>query len=284
MSHFSKILKWIINILSGFLLLILAVVIYGRATVIFGDNKYPNYFGYTLFSVASGSMEPTLYINDVILVKLTQEDINKNDIITYKKDNEIITHRVIHKDKNTLTVKGDNNNTIDAPITTDLVIGKVVKTFPKLSIWKKIITEPKILIAIFITLLLFDFAISYKGKEKSKIVTSEKKDEIKEPKEEKKESIKKVKSNDKLKKEDLLQLTRTINLDDIKKVLDDDYIEEKKEKRKVRKTKKKAQDDTLEESDYTVRLDLNEIQKRIKHKVKWEGLYYEGNKENIKKL
>lgn len=268
MSHFSKILKWIINLLSGFLLLILAVVIYGRATVIFGDNKYPNYFGYTLFSVASGSMEPTLYINDVILVKLTQEDINKNDIITYKKDNEIITHRVIHKDKNTLTVKGDNNNTIDAPITTDLVIGKVVKTFPKLSIWKKIITEPKILIAIFITLLLFDFAISYKGKEKSKIVTSEKKDEIKEPKEEKKEPIKKVKSNDKLKKEDLLQLTRTINLDDIKKVLDDDYIEEKKEKRKVRKTKKKAQDDTLEESDYTVRLDLNEIQKRIKHKVK----------------
>ena len=110
-------------------------------------------------------MEPTLYVNDVILVKITQDDIGVNDIITYGKDKEIITHRVLHIDNNVLTVKGDNNNTIDAPITKDIIIGKVVKVFPKLSIWQKIVTEPKILIAIFITLLLFDFAISYKGKE-----------------------------------------------------------------------------------------------------------------------
>ena len=261
MSHFSKILKWIINILSGFLLLLLAIVVYGRATTMFSANKYPNYFGYTLFSIASGSMEPTLYINDVILVKITQEDIEKDDIITYVKNNEIITHRVIHKDNNTLTVKGDNNNTIDSPITTDVVIGKVIKIFPKLSIWQKILTEPKILITLFITLILFDFAISYKGKDK-------KEEPIKEIKEEIKEEPKKKKTTDKLKKEDLLDLTKAINIDDIKDALTDDYVEEKKEKRKVRKKKVEDKKDSEEEDEYTVRLDLSRIQKRIKKNIK----------------
>ena len=268
MSHFSKILKCIINILSGFMLLVLAIVIYGRATVLFGNNKYPNYFGYTLFSVASGSMEPTLYVNDVILVKLTKENIRKNDIITYSKNNEIITHRVLHIDKNTLTVKGDNNNTIDAPIKTDVVIGKVVKVFPKLSIWKKILTEPKILIVLFITLLLFDFAISYKGKEnikKETIKTDNEKSIVEEEIKVKKDN-KKIK--DKLKSEDLLELTQAISIDEIEDVLKDDYVVEKKTKRKVRKTKEKETEENIEDNDYTVRLDLNEIQKRIKRKVK----------------
>jgi len=273
MGHFSKILKWVVNVLSGLLLVLLALVVYGRATVIFTDNVYPNYFGYTLFSVASGSMEPTLYKNDVILVKLTQEDIKKDDIITYKNEGEIITHRVIYTDGRVITVKGDNNNTIDTPITKDVVIGKVTKVFPKLSIWQKIVTEPKILIAIFITLLLFDFAISYKGKdpEKEKIkVTKEPEPDVIIKQINEQDSLQKKESKeDKLKKEELLELTRTISLDEIQKVLDKDDIKEKpKVKRKVRKTKDKKDEKKALDEDYTVRLDLNAIQNNIRKKVK----------------
>ncbi len=161
MNHFKQIVKVIVNVFTWILFAILILVIYGKATVTFTNKNYPNYFGYTFFEVASGSMEPTLYINDVILVKITKENLNKDDIIAFEQGNAIITHRIIFIDNNTLTVKGDNNNTIDKPINRNSVIGKVVKIYSKLGIWKKVLTEPKIIFAIFITLLLFDFALSY---------------------------------------------------------------------------------------------------------------------------
>ena len=266
MSYFKKALKWIVNILSVLLLLLLVLAVYGKATTVFGRKSYPNYFGYTFFSVASGSMEPTLYINDVILVKIGNEDLVKDDIITFvNQKDEIITHRVLSIDGNSITVKGDNNNTIDAPINRDQVIGKTVKIFPKLSVWQKIFSEPKILIVLFITLLLFDFAISYKGKGNESSNKKEKKSSIdklkkKEKKPEKKEEIKIEQINtpteDKLKKEELLELTRTIDIEQIQ-----DIIKENQEK-----TEENNEDEN--EVDYTVRLDLSEIQKNIRNNVK----------------
>ena len=262
MSCFKKALKWIVNILSVLLLLLLVLAVYGKATTVFGRKSYPNYFGYTFFSVASGSMEPTLYINDVILVKIGNEDLVKDDIITFvNQKDEIITHRVLSIDGNSITVKGDNNNTIDAPINRDQVIGKTVKIFPKLSVWQKILSEPKILIVLFITLLLFDFAISYKGKDNESSNKKEKKssiDKLKKP--EKKEEIKIEQINtpteDKLKKEELLDLTRTIDIEQIQ-----DIIKENQEK-----IEENNEDEN--EVDYTVRLDLSEIQKNIRNNVK----------------
>ena len=262
MSCFKKALKWIVNILSVLLLLLLVLAVYGKATTVFGRKSYPNYFGYTFFSVASGSMEPTLYINDVILVKIGNEDLVKDDIITFvNQKDEIITHRVLSIDGNSITVKGDNNNTIDAPINRDQVIGKTVKIFPKLSVWQKILSEPKILIVLFITLLLFDFAISYKGKDNENSNKKEKKssiDKLKKP--EKKEEIKIEQINtpteDKLKKEELLELTRTIDIEQIQ-----DIIKENQEK-----IEENNEDEN--EVDYTVRLDLSEIQKNIRNNVK----------------
>ena len=267
MGYFKRALKWIVNILSVLLLILLVLAVYGKATSVFGRRSYPNYFGYTFFSVASGSMEPTLYINDVILVKIGNEDIANDDIITYvNQKDEIITHRVLSIDGNSLTVKGDNNNTIDAPISRDQVIGKTVKILPKLSVWQKILSEPKILIVLFITLLLFDFAISYKGKDDKNSNKKEKNNSIdkskrreKEP--EKKEEIKieqinKPTKEDKLKEEELIELTKTIDIEQIQ-----DIIKENKEK---------IEDDIEDENevDYTVRLDLSEIQKNIRNNVK----------------
>jgi len=297
MDHFKKILKCLVNGLSILLLVLLALVVYGRATIIFGSKTYPNYFGYTFFSVASGSMEPTLYIDDVILVKIDNKNIKKNDIITFAKNDEIITHRVLFIDDNTITVKGDHNNTLDSPIERNMIIGKVVKVFPKLSIWQKVITEPKILVAIFITLLLFDFAISYKGKDEKEVkeVKEKPKKEVKkveikkeEKKEKKKEEPVKIekKPQDKLKSDELLELTRKISLEEIHELLtDNEEIDvSPKPKIKVRNTKKSTpkKDEKVDkvklavkekkkkslDNDYTVRLDLNEIQSKIKRKVK----------------
>lgn len=263
---FKKITKWIINILTVVLLILLALVIYGKVTTI-SKNAYPNYFGYTFFEVASGSMEPTLHINDVIIVKITKDNLKKNDIIAFVQDDAIITHRIIYMDGNILTVKGDNNNTIDKPITIDNVIGKVIKIYPQLGVWKKVLAEPKILLLVFVTLLLFDFALSYDGK---KIKNTE-------VKEEKKEIIPdKVPEKDKIiENDELLSLTRKIDLDEINKLLEES--DSKSTVDEVSKVKKELKSETVKEEqktkekkkiDYTVRLDLNEIHKKIDERMR----------------
>lgn len=292
MGHLKKIIKWIVNALTAILLVILILVIYGKCVTTFTDNAYPNYFGYTLFEVASGSMEPALYTNDVILIKLDKENLKNNDIIAFQSDNTIITHRVILIDEDTITVKGDNNNTIDSPINRSQVIGKVTKVFPKLSIWKKIITEPKILIAIFITLVLFDFALSYKDNSSDKI--SKKldealgNDETPIAKQITKETVIEKPKKKAIEAENLLELTRKIDLEEINKLLENKEIKlDNKEIVKLKQTISKYEDEInnnkAEEKEvplpkfnekqkefieYTLRLDLNQIQKKIKNKIK----------------
>ena len=291
MSHLKKTIKIIVNVFTGLLLLLLALVLYGKAVLTFGKSIFPNYFGYTFFEVASGSMEPTLKIDDVIIVKITQEDLKKDDIIAYNAENTVITHRILFVDGNIISVKGDNNNTVDKPITKSQVIGKVVKILPELGIWKKVLAEPKILLAIFITLLLFDFALAYEGNNKTVNEEVEKNKE-KEPLEiakqimpQEKEEVKEEKKEKKIESAKLLEFTRKIDIEEINKLLEGtEYKLEKKEIDNIKKEINKIQDNKKESTDtkeepmfsehekkileYTMRLDLSEIQKKIRSKVK----------------
>ena len=232
-------------------------------------------------------MKPTLKINDVILVKIGNENLKKGDIIAFNTDDAIITHRILFIDDRIITVKGDNNNVIDQPIVVDQVIGKIVKVFPKLGIWKKVITEPKILLGIFITLLLFNFALSYdvnrtfKDKKKKNDnndaplateIINDAKDKV----------INTNTSKKKVESEKLLELTRKIDIDEINKLLEGtEFKLEKKEinnlKKEINKTvsnkDNKNNEQKLSEKEkkvieYTMRLDLNEIQKKINSRVK----------------
>ncbi len=290
MSHLKKITRMVVNILTCLLFLILVLVIYGKVITTFGENRYPNYFGYTFFEVASGSMEPALKVNDVVLVKITRENLVKNDIIAFQVDNAIITHRILFIDGEVITVKGDSNNVVDKPIIKKQVIGKVVKVFPELGIWKKVLTDPKILFGIFVTLLLFDFALSYGNKENKKIEKMLDLDDGKPvatpvvsgniEKEEPKNEVKKEKV---IESEKLLELTRKIDIDEINKLLEGtEYKLEKKEinniKKEINKIEKsietkeevvpKLNENEKKVLEYTMRLDLNRIQKNINDKIK----------------
>lgn len=70
-----------------------------------------------LIAISSGSMEPVVYRGDALIYKKTKslDEINIGTIIIYKKDNIIISHRVIgiDKDKFIIKTKGDNNNAPD---------------------------------------------------------------------------------------------------------------------------------------------------------------------------
>lgn len=74
-------------------------------------------------------MEPTYNKNDVVFVT-KRNQYNIGDVITYKKDEEIITHRIVEIENNEnekiFITKGDNNNIEDNyEITDDQIFGKV---------------------------------------------------------------------------------------------------------------------------------------------------------------
>ena len=161
----GKLLKIISNVLFVILGIFLLIALYSFISINILNNKYVNFFNYTFFEVASDSMAPTITTNDLIIVKLTKE-IKEDDIITFVKDDSLITHRVISKDGNSYLTKGDANNEFDDRVVEDNVVGKVVKILPNASVWFKVITTPKVIVLICITLFLFSLAFSYQGKKK----------------------------------------------------------------------------------------------------------------------
>ena len=84
-----------------------------------------SFLGFRLFRVGSGSMEPNLKVKDLVLIKKSS-NYEIGDIVTYKENNEYITHRIISIENDKIVTKGDSNNTSDTPILKDLLVGKVV--------------------------------------------------------------------------------------------------------------------------------------------------------------
>lgn len=142
-----------IDFIMLILLLILFLLLYFLAELKLFGKRYINFFGYTIFQVVTGSMEPTIKTSDIIIVKLTKE-VSENDIITFKADNNFITHRIIKKDNEQIITKGDANNTEDLPITDDAVVGKVIYIFTNVAVWIKVFKDPKVVIVLIISIII----------------------------------------------------------------------------------------------------------------------------------
>ncbi len=155
--------KYLLNFLTGAVIVSIFFALYGLFQMTILDRDYATYFGYSLFEVESGSMEPTINIKDVVIVKHT-DNIKKDDIITYKSEKSFITHRVVEVTGNKVVTKGDFNNHEDKTIPKKTVIGKVVKVIPKFGVWKKILLSPVVVVAMFLTIVLFSVGFSYEDK------------------------------------------------------------------------------------------------------------------------
>lgn len=131
----KKFFKFIIYAVISIVIVILLCSVTNR---ILSKENYTNILGYTFLEVVTGSMSGTIEIGDGIIVKLTSE-IKENDIIVYKKADNLITHRLIKIEEDRLITKGDANNIPDEPITKDMIIGKVIFIIPQIHFWKKVI-------------------------------------------------------------------------------------------------------------------------------------------------
>ncbi|MEP0823856.1 MAG: signal peptidase I [Nitrososphaera sp.] len=132
--------------------------------VSFGSNPF--------YVVSSGSMEPTLMVNDVLVVRDggSWEDLKVGDIIVFNRpegEDRVIVHRIVDIDIDSdgdrvIRTKGDNNPAsipgTDYPIREDNYIGRVVYVVPGIGVVTKIISPPVnyIIIAIILAILFFN--------------------------------------------------------------------------------------------------------------------------------
>lgn len=92
-------------------------------------NQLPMPFGFGSAVILSGSMEPSLSIDDWIFIKETNE-YNKNDIVVFQEGRILVVHRIVELQGESVITKGDANNANDAPINISNVKGKVIFHIP----------------------------------------------------------------------------------------------------------------------------------------------------------
>lgn len=100
-----------------------------------GHDRMPMPFGTGLAVVTSGSMEPALSVNDLVIVR-KDDEYKKGDIIVWQKGSTLTVHRIISIDakNNMVTTKGDANNIADEPFPLTSVRGKVCAVIPLLGV------------------------------------------------------------------------------------------------------------------------------------------------------
>lgn len=130
--------KWIMNLVNLISVLLIAVAIFVLFTVVMTrSGEAPEVFGYSVFRVLTGSMEPAIPEDALILVKRTEPDgIEAGDVISYySTDPElggaVNTHRVVSVEQEgqqyQFITKGDANAVPDEyPAVGKNLLGKVV--------------------------------------------------------------------------------------------------------------------------------------------------------------
>lgn len=140
-----------------------SVVILATQTLI-NKDKIPSIMGVEVLQVVSESMKGTLNINDVIIAKKVDvKSLNVGDIIVFKKDGAVITHRITNivkrYDKLEFETKGDANNTPDkGTVKEENIEGKYICTIKYIGNILKFIKTPiglTLVVTIPIIIMLF---------------------------------------------------------------------------------------------------------------------------------
>ena len=116
--------RWLPDVCKGLGIAMLAIVI-GLCLPI----TLPRIFGFQIYDVISGSMEPEIPVGSVLYVKPCElTEIKENEIIAYQDVDAVVAHRVVHNRTGLgeFVTKGDANEVEDrAPVPYKAVVGRV---------------------------------------------------------------------------------------------------------------------------------------------------------------
>ena len=153
-----------------FLVIVLPFLIF-NLTLIIKSKLYPDkiadFMGYKPFIVMSGSMETTINIGDLVIVKkVNSSSIHTGDIIAFKNGNIVISHRVkeVINDSGTykFKTKGDNNNVADDFIVnSDAIEGIFVNKIPGLGSILLFLGKPIGLLMVILVIIIISTALYF---------------------------------------------------------------------------------------------------------------------------
>jgi len=141
------------RVILCFLGLILGVSVYSSNASRLGGNQLPMPFGTGLGVVLSGSMEPELKVNDVIVVCET-EDYAIGDVVVFQQSHDLIVHRIVDIDGDNIVTKGDANPSADAPITKVTIKGKVKGHIPFIGVIVNLLKTPACVVIVVVLAVL----------------------------------------------------------------------------------------------------------------------------------
>lgn len=130
-----KIASILFNVSVSFIILVSSMYIISTAQTQSNPTHIPSILGFTPLTVVSGSMSPGIETGDMVIIRKGNKNIKPGDIITYRLDDVLVTHRVKNiSDVNAAEViitQGDANSIADfKAVERAKILGKYVFKIP----------------------------------------------------------------------------------------------------------------------------------------------------------
>jgi signal peptidase len=131
----KKLMSTIFNLFLIVVIVVSAVYIVSAAQTQKDPGHLPSVMGFIPLTVVSGSMSPGIQTGDLVIVKEGNRDIREGDVVTYRLQDFLVTHRVKEiEEQNTVEVfitQGDANRIPDyKTVDRSQILGKYVFRIP----------------------------------------------------------------------------------------------------------------------------------------------------------
>lgn len=120
----NKVLKYGKGLTVGLAIFVIVVGGLGFFSMQVLGRPVPMIFGQGAAIVLSGSMEPEISVNDLVLYS-RKENYSAGDVVVFQDGGMTSVHRIAKRSRDQIITKGDANNACDEPITREQVFGKV---------------------------------------------------------------------------------------------------------------------------------------------------------------
>lgn len=138
MKHLKSIARTVLIIFVG---MVVGFNLYNWNAKSLMGNVLPMPFGYGGAVVLSGSMEPTIMTDELILVK-AQDSYEVDDIVVYQSGKMLVVHRIVEIDGDMITTRGDANNVNDDPVERTQIKGRVFAHIPRVGAVVRLLKTP----------------------------------------------------------------------------------------------------------------------------------------------
>lgn len=134
----KKVFTKVFNVFLAVIVILAAISVASSVQMKITKDHVPGIGPCRYMTVLSGSMSPVFNPYDVIVDKKVDVDqLQKGDVITFRKDNSLVTHRVVEANREAgqikFKTKGDANNVEDSELVDgSQVVGKYIFRIPLL--------------------------------------------------------------------------------------------------------------------------------------------------------